>query len=247
MTAVQKLLMASGGGVLFDPLADIGWFDAFWAGDPDWSNPGDGNNISTLRGVGTDGTDWSVVTPNAACTFDEVVASGFNSQPAIRFASPATRALAPKATFGSTITETWSVVAIGKRDSVGVNYFIDGLTGGTRAILSAAAADAAAKFRFYTAANTTSAVTQDTAVHLHVGVSPSSGNNQYQIDNGTADTASVNAVSLTGSHIGIAQTDSVGLDGVLALVGYYSGDVRNDPGWSDFLVWAAATYGISIA
>lgn len=43
---------AAGG---FSPL-DIDWYAAFWAEDPDWTNPGDGNPVSSWRNAGSG--DW---------------------------------------------------------------------------------------------------------------------------------------------------------------------------------------------
>jgi hypothetical protein len=41
----------------FDPLKAIPWHSVFWAGDPAWSNPGDGNAVTTWRDGSGNGRD----------------------------------------------------------------------------------------------------------------------------------------------------------------------------------------------
>lgn len=73
-----------GGGGSFDPLS-IGWYAAFWAEDPNWTDPGDGNAVSSWRNDGSG--DWGAAaqaTGTKQPLYRSSVAA-LNSKPAIDF------------------------------------------------------------------------------------------------------------------------------------------------------------------
>lgn len=54
----------------FDPLTSISWTSAYWANDPDRSNPGDGNDITSMVDAGTAGVNL-VPDTGRSIVFDE--------------------------------------------------------------------------------------------------------------------------------------------------------------------------------
>lgn len=69
----------------FDPLS-ISWAHAFWASDPSWSNPGDGNSVSSWRNAGSNGTAAAQATGGNRPIYRSSYAN-LNSQPAVEFVS----------------------------------------------------------------------------------------------------------------------------------------------------------------
>lgn len=200
MTAASKLRGISGAAAAaYNPLTELTWFDAWWAEDPAWTPPSELGNITTLNGNGTDGTDWTVATPNTRVRYTSS-ASDLNNQPAVDHTAAGSSTIShyPKATFGSTLTESWSVVVIGVAENTNVRYHTDGIvaTAYTRAVVSSDGTD----FGFFTGAWTTGP-TADTDAHLFVGVSPSAGDNKLLVD-GALWESSTAAGTLTGSVLG---------------------------------------------
>ena len=69
----------------FDPLNDISWHTAFWVEDPNWTDPGDGNAVSSWRNDGSgDWGDAAQATGTKQPLYRSSVAA-LNSQPAIDF------------------------------------------------------------------------------------------------------------------------------------------------------------------
>lgn len=55
--ALRRGARGTQGGAAFDPLDSISWATAFWAEDPDWSEPADGGAVSSWRDAGTNAVD----------------------------------------------------------------------------------------------------------------------------------------------------------------------------------------------
>lgn len=72
----------AGGGGGFDPLS-ITWAHAWWAEDPGWTNPGDGNAVSSWRNDGSQATAATSSGTNRP-TFRSSYAN-LNSKPAVEF------------------------------------------------------------------------------------------------------------------------------------------------------------------
>jgi hypothetical protein len=242
--AMRRAASGAAGGVTFDPLGDITWFDAWWAEDPAWTNPGDGNNIPAtgLNGNGSDATDFVIDTVTTTVTY---ASSGtINNRPAIRFSGGSSNNLYfPTATFGSTLTEPWSVVTIAKQDSTSTLYLCDGTSAAQRSILSD---NGSGNWRFFAGGNVVSSASTDTNAHLFVGHSSNSGASFIEVD-GTQSTATVAASAPTGVHVGVSNTSTAGYDGDIVFQGWYSGDITADGSWADFETWVTTHYGITIS
>lgn len=73
-----------GGGGSFDPLS-IAWDLAFWAEDPSWTNPGDGNAVSQWDDASGNGLHLTQGTGSQQPTYRASTAA-FNGQPTVEFA-----------------------------------------------------------------------------------------------------------------------------------------------------------------
>lgn len=67
----------------FDPLNDIAWHTAFWAEDPNWTDPGDGNAVSQWDDASGNGRHATQATASKQPTYRSSV-SAFSNQPAVQ-------------------------------------------------------------------------------------------------------------------------------------------------------------------
>ena len=67
----------------FDPLS-IAWHSAYWAEDPGWTNPGDGNAVTTWDDATANGRDVTQATGTKRPLYRASVAA-LNGQPALEF------------------------------------------------------------------------------------------------------------------------------------------------------------------
>lgn len=72
----------------FDPSTFIPWQSCYWAGSPTWANPGDGNDVTAVPDLGSDGNDLYSVDATYDMTFDAANAA-FNNKPTINSNSSA--------------------------------------------------------------------------------------------------------------------------------------------------------------
>lgn len=106
-----------GGGGSFDPLS-ISWDLAFWADDPDWTDPGDGNGVSSWRDAGTIGSNATQATGSKQPIYRASVAA-FNNRATLEFAYSSGHELAT-GLFPSDIT-TGEVFLVGRARNVNAN------------------------------------------------------------------------------------------------------------------------------
>ena len=88
----------------------------------------------------------------------------------------------------------------------------------------------------------------DRDAHLFVGVfDGSTGNDQLYVDGDLLVDADAGSETLTGLSIGRHQNLTVhGLNGGLALIGIFEGDVTQAAGWDEFRTWASNHYGVTL-
>jgi len=67
----------------YDPLS-IAWHSAYWAEDPNWTNPGDGNAVTTWADASGNGRSVTQATGTKRPIYRSSVA-GLNNQPAVDF------------------------------------------------------------------------------------------------------------------------------------------------------------------
>lgn len=80
---IQSGRFASGGGG-FNPLTLVSWHSAYWAEDPDWTNPGDGNAVTDWTDGSGNGRDLTQGTGTKRPLYRASVAA-LNGQPALEF------------------------------------------------------------------------------------------------------------------------------------------------------------------
>lgn len=220
---------------VFSPLS-IAWHTAFWAGDPNWTPPGDGMPVpqwDDASGNGRHATQATVLSQpvwNAATV-------AFNNRPTIQ--GDANDSLSTAAF--TTLAQPNTLVVIGSTlQTSGNRAFVDGITGTARHFIyrtSGSAFNAFAGSEFSNGA-------ADTAPHLFTACF--NGASSYFENNGTRVTGNLGAQSLTGLTLFANNAASLQLVGHLAFVGLYSG-VLPDADIANIEAWAASHYGLTIA
>lgn len=246
-TAAGRFLQASGS---FNPFA-ITWHSAWWASDPAWTNPGDGNSVGSWRDGSGNGHTASQSTGASKPTF-----------------RAATSALANKATVqgdGNDYLETASFtslpgpltgVVVGAFTSTAVGQaFLDGptATSTNRLVIGTTTGPS---WLLY-AGTVLSSGTADTNGHLWRG---------YVTDAGAGDVLAVDGTTLTTGNAGTTGIPVTKFDlfanggggggagggagfasGHIAFAGVYSGDITTDAQWPAFKAWVRSYYGLTIA
>lgn len=223
---IGTALRRTGSG--FDPLRSIAWRAAWWAGDPGWANPGNGNLVTTW----TDGTgNGRNLTTAAKPTFRSSVAA-LNNQPAVDFTA-ASKSLSVT----DSLTGGFSLVLIAVYTSVtgGNRYafgnFSDGFMFGYEGTINT--------WRLYNGIDS-AGVPPDTSAHFFAG-----------FVNGGSSKFIVNSTSVTGSlptssYSALAINPFFGsFLGYVAWASVIAGDITSNGQWSTFKSWAATTYGVT--
>lgn len=219
----------------FDPLTSISWYEAHWAGDPLWSNPGDGSLVSSWRdgsGNARDASSSGASRPTYRAT------GGPNSQPAVDFGTSGTYMTGPS----STLSQTFSMVAVANFGVVdGTNRYILSAPG-AGVLLGYYNPGAGKVWRFHAGSSLTTAAA-NTSSHLFVAVFNNASSKGY-VDatswSGTAGSNSLSQLELSGFGPGFNTCN-----GKIAFAATYSGDVTANSQWAAFKSWISSTYGIT--
>lgn len=225
----------------YNPLSAIPWTQAAWAGDPAWSNPGEGNAVSSWR---------EAITANhftaSGSTRPVWSATSFSGKEGITF-DGSNDALIQGGTF-TTVNQAGTVVLIGQLTATsGGNNLFDGYAGSTgRWVLL----KHSTRWALYGGTNivTNTTVTRDTSPHLFACYFNGASSN-IQIDGTDCALAAttIGTNSLNQLILGAETTPTTWCPCRHAFIGVYAGDVRSDAGWSGFKSWVASYYGLTIA
>jgi hypothetical protein len=224
-----------GGGGGFSPLS-IPWVSAYWAEDPSWSNPGDGNAVSSWRDAGTAAADVAQATGSVQPTYRASVAA-LNSKPAIQFDG----ADHLDATGISTIAQPFCVVTVLNIATVASNQiFINDQTGTSDNLLGVSTSGPAYSVRSDTVLSAGTATTGGQLLVVKFdGASTTLEKNGSVAGTGNAGTvAHENARYLGGTSLGAAGLSN----GHLAFVGFIGRDLTSQER-SDLLAWSQSHYG----
>jgi hypothetical protein len=229
--------IAAGG---FDPLTAITWAAVYWASDPSWSNPGDGNAIVTWRDASAGARDLA---PAAnAPTFRASVAN-LNNQPAVEFDGTNDYLIT-----GSSVSVSQPFTIIGIADS-----FTPSSDG--RFVCNRANNNVQTYRQVLTTGYTMFAGTSE----ISAGTLATSGGAMFAwVFNGASSKiingATVNNVATPGANAlaGVILGARIG-GGTpnffaafkAAFVGVYSGDITANGNWSGFKTWANTLYGVT--
>ncbi len=233
--------MAAGGGAAaaFDPLSSITWHSAYWAEDPDWTNPGDGNAVTSWRDGSGNGR---TLTPPGTGPIYTASTSGMNNRPALTYSSAVNRRLT-SASF-TTLAQTFSLVQICRYNSTGAHRTFDNSGIGTGRVI-AATSGGGAYLVFNGSVITPAPPAPGTARELDVF--KFAGASSWVEANGTrSSTFNPGTAGLGGIGIG-SDGASAHFTGDIAFVGVYAGDVTADAKWADFETWCSDLYSITIA
>ena len=223
----------------FDPLKAIPWHSVFWAGDPAWSNPGDGNAVTTWRDGSGNGRDLGG-SGTARPLFRASVAA-LNNRPAVQ---------------GDGVDDLLSVTFTSVPQPYSL-VIVASMTGGTfpSAAGGGAATNGSDMVLVY---RSTSGFFKIFAGSADVG--PTSGDANPRafraLFNGASSALAVGSGVTTGNpgtrainRLNVCGTPYTGANvrssGHVAFVGLRSGDVTGDGGWPQLSAWLAHHYAVT--
>lgn len=232
------MMMAAGATpVEFNPLTGIPWHTASWAGDPLWSNPGDGNEVATWRGVGRDFT-------NSTATEKPLYRSSsatMNNKPAVDFDGNNDKLYTPIFT-AVTVPHSWVIIARWK--ATGLK---DMLAWAGAGIMVGCTVANLHTFRLGGTQRNGSAA--DTNKHMFHGKCISGAADIYAVDN-TDIISGVDAGNSSPTRLFIADSSTTTVrpgNQLVSFVGFYAGDVTAHANWGAFKTWAANEYALTLA
>ncbi len=227
-----------------------GMLREFWAEDPLWTNPGEGNLVTGWRDNGSIALDLVVVADAGAANSDKPIYVGslIGGKPGVEF-----RASAPSTgaglEAGILVNAPHSVVVVARIDNLGGGWFpymVDSTAGG-RAIIGIGAVSATTKWSGYHNVQLfCEAGAWDTANHLFVLVVKANDTRLYIDGTQIASDLSGAADTTTGFIVGSGRLSALGtrLNGAIGYAAQYGGDITAD---ADYAAWNAEIqtyYGI---
>lgn len=220
----------------------ISWHTAFWASDPGWSNPGDGNAVSSWRDYSGNGHTATQASGSLQPLFRSSV-SALNNQPAVEF-DGSNDAMAT-ASF-TAVPQTLSVVVVFKALTLSnIDFLYDGLADPNRCIVYL---NATVTMQFYSGTDVNTGLAMTTNAQLfratHAGASSVLERNGTSL--GTFSTGTNSMTGITLCNRGPGDTGTAGKMQI-AFFGLYAGDVSANANWSTFKAGVASTYGLTIA
>ena len=224
----------------FNPLQAITWEAAYWASDPLWANPGDGNKVSSWRdGSGkarnlSEGTD-------ARRPVYKANHPDLNNQAAVEFTKADVHRLV-SGTFTVSQPNTWVVVFrfTGVTNNNDFMRLVDnnGVGGGRQLIGGWTSTQFVAFAGSVVTFNR--APDNDPSVVLFYASGSSSWIEVNRVRSGNLAAGANNVGSIRVGSDGV----NAHLSAAVAFVGLYSGDVTTDRQWLAFMAWATSTYAI---
>lgn len=223
----------------FDPISSIPWRWVVWAGDPAWSNPGDGNPIDSWRNGGSLSGDPASTGSNRP-TFRASNAS-FNNKPVVEFVADNNTYL----DFDITDTpQPLSIIIIGSQNIMGgTRVFVGGFNNTARGVR---AATDVISINF--AGVLSAPAGSNTGAPMLLRILGSSTSSEIAKDGtiiATGDAGNqVNARSTLGAGSNSTPAYSSYLNGHIAFAGIVSGNIMSQANWPYFKEWAKVEYNI---
>lgn len=221
--------------------------------DPNWTNPGDATNLTTVRDNGTAATDFTAYGDSAGVTPQYVESSAINSKPAFHFraSSNAVGGHLLSAIPGATPGGLRTVVIVGKIDTpLGTyGYFCD-----THPVISTTwrrivgfGAQAASTFGMYSNGSSfVNAGAVDTSPHVWVAVFENNNHRLYKDGTLAGTDATSSSQPQPNSIIGRSQDAGVGsINGLIAYYAEFDGDLTAEAGYADWVADLMDYYGIA--
>lgn len=220
----------------FNPLTAMSWSAAYWASDPLWSNPGDGNTVTSWRDGSGNG---NTLTNTLGSPKYRAASSSLNNQPAIDLT---TADMLGNNSYS--LAQPWSIVVISlmRTGGGGNDYLIGG------GVVSAWAIYKNTNWTLFAGSDGPTRSFDTTAAHMIRGYA-NGASSVLDRDGSVSATANPNSRPISALSVSGRADDLAGVraTGLYSFIGVYSGDVSSDTQWSAFKTWAASTYGITIA
>lgn len=218
-----------------DPLS-IDWHAAFWAEDPNWAAPGDGNAVSQWDDASGNGRHAVQSTAAAQPIFRSSVSS-MRTRPAVDF--DGTDDWLATAAFASAITGVSEIFVVARLDTVKDCAIVHGISGTARRAVQTISAGA--NWAVFQGSTTVSGGATDTDAHAFRAVFDTT--DELHLDGALVASGDAGSENLTGLRIGAnAGGSGFFLDGQVAFVGLKEGTLTAQER-SDLLAWARDHYG----
>lgn len=222
----------------FDPLS-IAWHSAYWASDPSWSNPGNGNNVTSWRDGSGNGRN--VTTGSGTAPVYRSSVASFNNRPAVQFNAGDLRY-----TFSANVSQPVTKVIVARPAAVPVTQHIFSSTAATKrgSDLSIDSFAGGNKYSMFGGSAQLQPGTPDVATHLW-----------FAYFDGASSTFTLDGTVIgSGTNVGTQQTDSHdlgafnsspasnGFAGHIAFAGFIARALTTQEK-SDLLAWSRSFYG----
>lgn len=228
---------ASGPPPDFNPNTQVSALHAMWAGDPSWSNPGDGNPVSSWRNESGGGDPAATLTNRP--TYRATVA-GLGNKPALEFAAASSQRLYVDT---ADTAQPFKLVVVAIASAITGNPMLVGNAQGSANGLRLITTGPDWRLNW---GNSVSGGTPDTVGHVFRatldGVSSQLWVNEVSNFSGNAGTQSITTLCI-GAGATSTPVFSNFWDGNIAFVGYYSG-ATSDASLSTLCSYLATHYGI---
>lgn len=239
LLAAGPLGQQGGGGGAFDPLSYGSPVHAFWAADPNWTNPGDGNRVTSWRNDGSDGTAATEVSSSGP-TFNSSD-SNMNGEPSLTFDDASRDYL--QAASGS-ISQPFSISVAFYYPAVNREYLVDGVSSRCIAIVG----NSPNRLEMFASSTVTNvsglAVSPPDVIVAHWVFDGSSSKIVINGGSPVTVTGSPGTNSLGGIVIGGGKyASTVATDSTFGFVSARSGDVTGESWFSEFDDGLIALYG----
>lgn len=224
-----------------NPLDVVDWTAAYWAGDPEWSNPGDGNPVASWRD-GSGALHPLGATGTARPTYRSSVAA-LNGSPGVEFDGTSDTMTAA---IGA-LLQPYTIVIVAEILPVnfaGTPCLIDGGSAGRAALFVNGAGGGWAYYAGGAALiDGPTATIGRKAFRIHADNASSEVNRNMRSLKGSLGTTS----GITGLTVGNAFNLTNFANMALAFLGVYSGDITDDPGWPLLISTTKRLFGANLA
>jgi hypothetical protein len=232
------------GAAAFDPLADISWFRVYWADDPSWSNPGNGNAVSSWRDASGANDHVTQGTAGSRPIFRSSVAA-LNNRGAVEF--DGTDDYVASGTGASLQAQPFTVVMVVTAWGASADNVIFGCSGNDCRI--ARGYPGAQEVAIYAGGGDYSGTSRgDANAHLYTFLF-NAASSAIGIDGSILTTAA--SPGTRGYEFGLAiGAQAAGAnpgDATVAFCGVYLGDFSGDTDYAAFKTWCASYYGLTIS